>query len=575
MSLNPEFIYPDRPKHFKGANDEDLGIGLTIQATPESGGSSDKKMTFKDVRIIDLTGYPEDALDINVFTFANNVELHFQNYGGSESNNTWVRFVFYYEGEMLTDIGWTSWIPLSLNLPRTAWMDLANCKLICQCLFNDPVENVTAAECVYFDILMPAYRALEVPFGTILEADLSEVENNNTAWLLSDLCTVASDDNTYQVGIGTTQAPASFPGVNFAISDLETFNTYMQTIGDYDGDIYDNEDRFDDDTSGTGGGNGGYDNTSDPIDIPDLPTGGALTSGMIKGFVISSASLEQLQNKLWDMSIFDITTQFQKLVNQPLDCLISLHCLPCLPTTGSSEEIKLGSFETGVNAIRIANQYLEISCGSLTVPKYWGSALDYAPYSQAELFLPFIGIRNIKIEDIQGLTISVVYHVDVLTGDCVAYVKCGASVMYSFTGNCLSRIPCTSSTSDLLAKGISAVGAIGVGMATGNPASTAGGVISGITNVATAKNHVQRSGDVAGSPGVMSEFKPYMIFHRPAQSLAKNYNKFKGYPTNITYTLNTLSGYTEVEHIHLTGITGATDTELNEIEQLLKSGVII
>ena len=246
-----------------------------------------------------------------------------------------------------------------------------------------------------------------------------------------------------------------------------------------------------------------------------------------------------------------------------------------LPTTGSSSDIKLGSFDTELDSLLIANQYVEVNCGTLNVPLYWGSALDYAPFSRAEIFVPFVGFRNIQIEDIQRLTLQLKYHVDVLTGDCVAYLKCGNSVLYSWTGNCLSHIPCTSSSSDLLAKSISAVGAIGVGMATGNPASAAAGVISGATNVVTSKNHVQRSGDVAGSPGVMSEFVPYIIYHRPKQSLASGYNRYKGYPSNITSILGDLTGYTEVEHIHLTGISGATDTEMREIEELLKGGVII
>ena len=217
---------------------------------------------------------------------------------------------------------------------------------------------------------------------------------------------------------------------------------------------------------------------------------------------------------------------------------------------------------------------MEIDAGSITVKEFWGSALDYAPYTQVEIFIPFVGFRNLQIEDIQGLTLSMKYHVDVLTGDCVAYLKCGQSVLYSWTGNCLAHIPCTANSSDLLAKNISAVGAVGLGLATGNPASTAAGAMAGAVNTATAKNHVQRSGDVAGSPGLMSEFTPYLVFHRPKQSLAKNYNQFKGYPANITYKLSTLQGYTEVEHVHLTGIK-ATDTELQEIEDLLKSGVII
>lgn len=364
------------------------------------------------------------------------------------------------------------------------------------------------------------------------------------------------------------------------ITDLEAFAAYLHAHGDrFTGDPFTDEPDPGEpagggDTSGTGGGGGNYDPTSDPVDFPNLPTGGALTSGMIKGFVMNSGNLIGLQQKLWDMSIFDIATQFQKLVNQPLDCIISLHCLPFIPTEGSPEEIKLGSFPTTIQANRVSVQYMEIDAGSITVKEFWGSALDYAPYTQVEIFIPFVGFRNLQIEDIQGLTLSMKYHVDVLTGDCVAYLKCGQSVLYSWTGNCLAHIPCTANSSDLLAKNISAVGAVGLGLATGNPASAAAGAMAGAVNTATAKNHVQRSGDVAGSPGLMSEFTPYLVFHRPKQSLAKNYNQFKGYPANITYKLSTLQGYTEVEHVHLTGIK-ATDTELQEIEDLLKSGVII
>lgn len=366
-----------------------------------------------------------------------------------------------------------------------------------------------------------------------------------------------------------------------AWSSFDDFDDYLRNNGEeFEGDVFTDEEVPGEpagggDTSGTGGGGGNYDPTSDPIDFPSLPTGGPLTSGMIKGFVMNSGNLQGLQSKLWDMSIFDITTQFQKLVTQPLDCLISLHCLPFTPTEGSSEEIKLGSFPTTIEANRIVVQYMEIDAGSISVSEYWGSALDYAPYTQVEIFVPFVGFRNLKIEDIQGLTLALKYHVDVLTGDCVAYLKCGSSVLYSWTGNCLTKIPCSATSSDRLARGISAVGSVGVGLVTGNPAAAAAGAITGAVNTSTAKTHVQRSGDVAGSSGIMSEFVPYLVFHRPKQSLAKGYNTFKGYSSNITYTLNSLKGYTEVQHIHLTGITGATDTELNEIEQLLKSGVII
>ena len=437
---------------------------------------------------------------------------------------------------------------------------------------NGAIENITPATGFGFHLFIPTFKTYEI--SMVPTSVYNELNSLTTNMILTfaNISTITIDGNDYRVD------PA---GNGWSFYNLETTNNFMKTAGDGMPDNLVDGNNTDpplpeDDTSGTGGGGGSYDPTSDPIDFPSLPTGGAMTSGMLKGFVIGTASLIQIQNKLWDMSIFDITTQFQKLVNQPLDCLISLHCLPALPDTATNpENVKLGSFDTGVTALRITNQYKAVSGGSLTVPKYWGSALDYAPFTRVEIYLPFIGIRNLEIEDIQGQTITVKYHVDVLTGDCVAYIKCGSSVLYSFTGNCLTHIPVTAQSSDLLAKNISAVGMFGVGVATGNPASAIAGAAAGAINSATAKNHVQRSGDVAGSPGIMSEFTPYLIFHRPKQSLAKNYNIFKGYPSNITYTLSSLTGYTEVEHVHLTGISGATDAELQEIERLLKEGVII
>ena len=363
--------------------------------------------------------------------------------------------------------------------------------------------------------------------------------------------------------------------------DLQKFATYLHAHGEpFNGDPFSDEEfpgepAGGEDTSGTGGGDGNYDITSDPVDFPPLPTGGALTSGMIKGFVMNSGNLIGLQNKLWDMSFFDIATQFQKLVNQPLDCLISLHCLPFTPTEGTAQNIKLGGFDTTISANRITAQYMEIDAGTYDVKEFYGSALDYDPFTAVEIWVPFVGFRSLKIEDIQNVTLVMKYHVDVMTGDCVAYLKCGDAVMYSWSGNCLAHIPVTSQSSDLLFKSITAAGAIGTGLVTGNPASAAAGAITGAVNVATAKNHYQRSGDMGGSVGLMSEFTPYLIFHRPRQSLAKGYNQFKGYPSNITYSLANLKGYTEVEHVHLTGISGATDAELAEIEDLLKKGVIL
>ena len=67
--------------------------------------------------------------------------------------------------------------------------------------------------------------------------------------------------------------------------------------------------------------------------------------------------------------------------------------------------------------------------------------------------------------------------------------------------------------------------------------------------------------------------KPYLILTRPRQAHPANQNHYTGYPSFITENLSELSGYTEIEQIHLENVQ-ATDSELNEIVSLLESGVI-
>lgn len=584
MALVPEYLFPSYPYGFRLKNGQDYPFGVAYAGTPD--GSYDWNLTIPMFVDVDVTECKNQtgiqATPFEILRFPNNMSLVFFVEGPFSRIGTYMA----YKDDLYTPVTVNGFIPgVDVPGPNPVYTGGSpSSKIIMHCflyvLFLDATENVGPASWITFNYFIASYNDNN-PSGGNLYQYCDWCYNGVSGWFRSELCQVE-----YEVaGTGVMNQYTVYPATSLVlgssaplgrIEDLNAFNEGMRNAGDgMTGDVTKPDPPGpEDDTSGTGGGGGSYDPTSDPIDFPDLPTGGALTSGMIKGFVISSQSLISLQQKLWDMSIFDIATQFQKLVNQPLDCLISLHCLPCLPTVGQAEAVKLGSFDTGVTALRITNQYLVVNGGTLKVPKYWGSALDYAPFSRAEIYLPFIGIRNLQIEDIQGLTLTIKYHVDVLTGDCVCYIKCGASVLYTFTGSCISHIPATSQTSDLLSKNIGAVGMVGVGIATGNAAATVAGAAAGAINSATAKNHVQRSGEVAGSPGVMSEFTPYIIFHRPKQSLAKNYNHFKGFPTNITYTLSSLSGYTEIEHVHLTGIK-ATDTELQEIESLLKSGVII
>lgn len=361
---------------------------------------------------------------------------------------------------------------------------------------------------------------------------------------------------------------------------LSSYDTYMHQHGNpYTGDSFTDEEipgepAGGDDTSTTGGGHGSYDNTSDPIDFPGLPTNGALTSGAIRAHRVSEQTLLSIMTDLWDTSLFDLST-WQKAITDPMNAIVSLHALPFSPDVAvDTENIFIGNMDMHVTAPKVTSQYKEISFTAVNVDEYWGSAMDFSPYVKVELFLPFIKIVSLAPEDVIGNTIEVKYHIDVLTGDCIAFIKCGSSVLYRFNGNCKMQIPLTvqsnSAAADIHQRTPELVGKV----ATGGVMGAVDASITAASSVAASKISTQRSGDISGSISLMDDFVPYLIIHRPKQSLAKDYNKFKGYPSNITRQLSTLKGYTEVEHVNLS-VPGATDAELDEIKNLLQSGVII
>ena len=386
--------------------------------------------------------------------------------------------------------------------------------------------------------------------------------------------------------------------ITFTAAGLNNFSNWLHDRGNqFEGDAFTPKGggggapAGSDDTSEPGGGDGNYDDTSDPIDFPALPRGGALVSGAVRAHTMSATSIMLMMQELWSDTLFDIVNTWQRCITDPMDAIVSMHALPVAPQAEGLERIVIGNYYTNESGIKVTSEYVEVDCGQKVVPKYWCSALDYSPYTMCEIFLPFIGVRKLKIEDVMGATLHIKYYIDVLTGDCTAFIKCGLSVLYHYSGNCKEDIPLSSISSDRLPKLLAGIGGVmaGAGTAVGGGAiagasgygamgaelSGAGTAISSAANVATMKVPISRAGDLIGNWGIMDDYRPYLILHRPVQSLARDYNKFKGYPSNITAVLGTLSGYTEVEHINLQGIPNATGEEMVEIKRLLMGGVLL
>ena len=321
----------------------------------------------------------------------------------------------------------------------------------------------------------------------------------------------------------------------------------------------------------------------DPIDFPSTPGWDPSDSGFLKIFIPSATTLGLLSSKLWDSNFFETLNKF---IADPRDAIISLGCVPFNVTPAGTAEIKVGIIGTGVNSAYVDNPYVDIDCGSVTITPILDGYTDYSPFTDMYLFLPYIGSVQLDTDIYMGKTVNVKYRCDILTGDCIAFVLVGGSIKATYNGNMRFGVPITSAdytqmwntflsvTTGAL---LGAAGAAAAGAEAG-AVDVAQGAIKGgagkLSQSAGIKPQIQISGQVQSTNGLLGVQYPYIEIRRPNLCIPSGQKAIEGYPSLVSVALSSLSGYTEVEEIHLS-VQGATQEELEEIETMLKTGVVI
>lgn len=313
-------------------------------------------------------------------------------------------------------------------------------------------------------------------------------------------------------------------------------------------------------------------------DSGDSPTPatlpGVTASGMVSVYNPTKQQVINFSGWLWTNNVIE---NLKKILANPMDAIIGMHIMYATPVTGSAENIICGYLDSGVAAKVVTQQYIDVDCGEITIPEFYGNVFDYEPYTTIHVYLPFVGIQSLKANDVVGKKLAISYGVDVLTGTCLARLttKKGESVIccYQFPGNCAVQIPLTGGNYAEIIKSIAsmAIGVAGTAV-TGNPLPAIGGVIGGAM---AASFDVSRSGSLGANAGVMGIRKPYVIITRRVGYEAAAYSQYYGFPANKTVILGNCTGYTRVKAVHIETIPVATDNEKTEIETLLKQGVII
>lgn len=329
-------------------------------------------------------------------------------------------------------------------------------------------------------------------------------------------------------------------------------------------------------TTQPGGAEGSWTIVNDPVDFPTTPTISVAHAGFVSIWTPTLQQLQTLAKFMWTADPTKIQ-MWKNLIANPMEMILGLHLLPfqvehyTLP-----DRVTMGIIDTGIDMYYTDVQFQEVDCGEINLTEYWGAFLDYAPYTTLDIFLPFIGVRTLNVNDCMPKTIALKYKIDIATGTCVAIIKCDDSVLYHFNGSCAAQVPVTAGQmQEIVRSAISLVTSTVAGAATGGVAGGAMAAVSGAASaIANTGQHASRSGAIGGTSGFMSCLTPYLIVTRPRQALPDEQSVYTGYPSFMRSVLATLEGYTEIEEIHLENVP-ATDGELSEIENLLKSGVIL
>jgi len=320
--------------------------------------------------------------------------------------------------------------------------------------------------------------------------------------------------------------------------------------------------------AGIGGGEGGFDFTSDSVGLPTVPAIDSVSTGFLQLFCGGLPKIIELSKYMWSTDFFD---NIVKLTSNPIDIIMGLYMYPFVIPATASKYVRAGNVVTNITMNVPDSQIFEIDCGVFPVPQFYGAYLDFEPFSKCEIYLPYCGTFNLSMDDISGKEINVKYRIDLLTGLCVAYVIVEGVVKYNFTGSCAVNIPISSRSFENLYNSI--IGLVGSMFGGGNFSAPSIGSVAGA--VSSGKNQIAHGGIASGNAGYLGIQKPYLIFNIPRVAIPKGLNKYTGYPIFATYKLGDLKGYTEIEEIHLENMGAATKDEIDRIVSLLKGGVIL
>lgn len=334
--------------------------------------------------------------------------------------------------------------------------------------------------------------------------------------------------------------------------------------------------------SGGGDAGGGDDNNGGEGDSgsdhrddiePKQPTETALTLSNINLYALEKSQLQAFINDICSVSWAEVSINtLTGIYNNLTDSIQSIRVYPFavsdLGTTTIVDRIICGFFEHTANVNALTSDISIKTVGSYDLKEVFGGWADYAPYTDIDLYLPYIGYTRLDTNLFMKHSITVKYSIDVLCGVITYFVLCDKTTILIKSAKICADVPISlASGIDTFTDVTKNVASFGGNLASKRPV----GMLTGSSEVQT--------------PEMVSNATESGIFYmptkcaikivRPAYTRAKNYDSRFGYPCYGAYKLSNLTGFTVVENYKSHYTKGIKKEEEDMIKTMLESGVYL
>ena len=331
---------------------------------------------------------------------------------------------------------------------------------------------------------------------------------------------------------------------------------------------------------------GDYNYNGDEIKDDGAPDDNPNSMGIMGLWAPTRAQYKAFCKYLWDGFQQAMVGAFGD--NDGMQCILACKEYPFVINATKNATMALGKVNTNLTVdVAPGNYFAIVFKGTVKHPS--NSFMDFSPYSKLSVYLPYIGITDLDIDQVSGKEVTVTYKIDIVSGMGIVLISTVDDnkkniIIGSYPVQMGKELPVTATDyqraaqtwAGLALTAVGAVAGVGLPMMAGAVAGAVGAVAGSAGKAVNAsKADIKQSGSLGGPSGMLGVSYPYFIYKMTNFSNS-GYKSLIGKKSSAVVKLSTLkgSGYNKIEAVNL-HIEGATDEELAEIKQNLLSGVIL